>query len=175
MVFLFNIIILFIIFFLFVILSWVWPPNSPWAPWWRTNKKTARAICRLAKIGRKDIVYDLGCGDGTAILIASKEFGAYAVGIEIDPMRCFFARIRVLLNGLATKIVVKRKNFFDEDLSKATVVNIYLVPKTLNMLLPKMKKECKKGTRVVSFRYEIQKLKPAKYDRENDLRMYILG
>ncbi|HSX40367.1 MAG TPA: 50S ribosomal protein L11 methyltransferase, partial [Candidatus Saccharimonadales bacterium] len=160
-----NIIVLLIILFLLVILSWVWPPNSPWAPWWRTNKKTARAICKLAGISNKDVVYDLGCGDGTAIITASKEHGAKAVGIEIDPTRVLIAKMRILLGGLQGKITVKRKNFFDEDISMASVIFVYLVPRTLNKLLPKFKKELKKGTRIVSYRYEMN-LPLKKYDKE---------
>lgn len=166
-----NLIILALVLILFVILSWVWPPDSPWAPWWRTNKKTARAICKLAEISEKDIVYDLGCGDGTLIIAVSKEYEAKAIGIEIDPMRFLIAKIRVLLNGLNTKINVKRKNFFDEDLSSATVIVVYLVPKALGLLLPKFKKELKKGTRIVSYRYEIN-LPIVKKDQKNKLFLY---
>lgn len=166
-----NLIILALVLILFVILSWVWPPDSPWAPWWRTNKKTARAICKLAEISEKDIVYDLGCGDGTLIITASREYGAKGIGIEIDPMRFLIAKIRVLLNGLNKKINVKRKNFFDEDLSSATVIVVYLVPKALGLLLPKFKKELKKGTRIVSYRYEIN-LPIVKKDQKNKLFLY---
>jgi len=166
-----NFIIFVLIFILLIILSWVWPPDSPWAPWWRTDKKTARAICKLAKITRSDLVYDLGCGDGTLIITAAKDYGAKAVGIEIDPLRFLIARIRVLLNGLERKVKVRRKNFFHEDFSKATIIVMYLVPKALNQLLPKFKKELKKGTRIVSFRYEMN-LKANKEDKKNNLFLY---
>lgn len=167
-----NIILLVIIIFLLIILSWVWPPDSPWAPWWRTNKEVARAVCRLAKITSKDIVYDLGCGDGTALLVAAKECGAKGVGIEIDPLRYWIAKIRAKINGISDKVKLKRKNFFKEDLSSATVIFVYLVPKALQRLLPKFKKELKKGTRIVSFRYEVP-LSLKQYDRENNLRLYL--
>lgn len=156
-----------------LVLSMVWPPHSPWAPWWRTNKKTARAICKLVNISPKDIVYDLGCGDGTLIITAVKEYGAKAVGIEIDPFRYWITKLRVLFNGLSDKIIVKKKSFFDEDISQATIVNVYLVPKTLNMLLPKFKKELKKGTKIVSYRYEIN-LPLKKFDKNHNLRLYVL-
>ena len=133
----------------------VWPPHSPWAPWWRTNRKTARAICDLAKITRSDLVYDLGCGDGTFIITASKEYNASAVGIEIEPSRFLISKIRIIFNGLSSKATVKRENFFDTDLSKATVVVVYLIPKTLEKLLPKFQKELKKGTRIVSYKYPL--------------------
>ena len=151
----------------------IWPPDSPWAPWWRTNKKVARAMCRLAKIGKDDIVYDLGSGDGTALIVAAKEFGAKGVGIEIDPLRAFIATLMIYINKVSQKITIKRRNFFDVDISEASVVFVYLVPKALNRLLPKFKKELKKGTRIVSYRYEIS-LPLKKYDKENEIRLYVL-
>lgn len=151
----------------------IWPPDSPWAPWWRTNKKVARAMCRLAKIEKDDIVYDLGSGDGTALIVAAKEFGAKGVGIEIDPLRAFIATLMIYINKVSQKITIKRRNFFDVDISEASVVFVYLVPKALNRLLPKFKKELKKGTRIVSYRYEIS-LPLKKYDKENEIRLYVL-
>ena len=174
MIFLFtNIVLFLIIVVLFVILSWVWPPDSPWAPWWRTNKETARAICNLARITKDDIVYDLGCGDGTALSVAAGEFGARGVGIEIDPLRYLTSKIRFKINGLNRKIKIVKKNFHNADISKASVVFVYLVPKALERLRPKFEKELKKGTRIVSFRYEI-KLPLKEYDKENDIRLYII-
>src|SRR3989338_10062320 len=143
-----NIILLLIIVFLLTLLSWVWPPDSPWSPWWKTNKKTARAMCKLAKVGKGDAVYDLGCGTGTAIITAAKEFGAKCVGIEIDPLRFFISSILLHSNRLSDKIVIKRKNFFDVGISNASVIFVYLVPRALNRLLPKFKNELKKGTRI---------------------------
>lgn len=168
-----EIILLLLIVFLLFVLSAVWPPNSPWAPWWRTNKKTARAICDLARITRSDLVYDLGCGDGTLIITAAKEYGAKAVGVEIDPLRFLSSMIRIIFNRLSSRITVKRENFFNTDLSKATVVVVYLVPKALNELLPKFKKELKKGTRIVSYRYSMN-LKITKENRKSRLFLYII-
>ncbi|MBI2028050.1 MAG: 50S ribosomal protein L11 methyltransferase [Candidatus Levybacteria bacterium] len=169
----FNIAILLIIIILFILLSWFWPPDSPWAPWWRTNKKTARAICLLARVGKKDIVYDLGSGDGTALIVASKEFGAKGVGIEIDPLRFLISKVRIKLNGLDKNISIVKNNFYNKKISDATVVFVYLVPRVLRKLKPKFLKELKKGTRIVSLRYKID-LPLRKYDKENQIRMYVI-
>lgn len=166
----FNLILVGIILFLLFLLSMVWPPDSPWAPWWRTNKKTAKAICKIANINSKDVVYDLGCGDGEVLLQAAK-LGANGVGIEIDPSRVLVANLRVIKNNFQDKITIKKKNFFKEDLSKASVIIVYLVPKTLEKLLPKFKKELKKGTRIVSFRYKIN-LPVKSVDNKNKLYLY---
>lgn len=169
----FNLTLLIIIGFLSVVLSMVWPPDSPWAPWWRTNKKVARAMCRLAKVEKEDIVYDLGSGDGTALIVAAKEFNVSGVGIEVDPLRAFISTLMIRINRVMDRVTVKRKNFFDVNISQATVVFVYLVPKALGRLLPKFKKELRKGTRIVSYRYEIN-LPLRKYDKENEIRLYIV-
>ncbi len=156
---------------LFFLLSMVWPPDSPWSPWWRTNKKIARLQCKLAKIGKNDVVYDLGCGDGTALMTAAKEFGAQGVGVEIDPLRFWTAKIRFLINGLSGRLKVVRKNFFAVDVSDATVVIMYLIPKTLNRLKPKLLKELKTGTRIVTFVYQLDLPLIAK-DEKNEVYVY---
>ena len=100
-----SIVLLIIIAFLLVVLSMVWPPDSPWAPWWRTTKTTARHMCSLAKIGKKDIIYDLGSGDGTALITAAKEFGAKGVGIEIDPLRVFISKLLIRFGNAEDNVV----------------------------------------------------------------------
>lgn len=150
----------------------VWPPDSPWAPWWRTSKKTARAMCKLANINKSDVVYDLGSGEGVALLVAEKEFNATGVGIEIDPLRYFYSKIFLKLNN-STRVKIIKGNIFNESLSNATVVFIYLVPKTIEKLIPKFKKELKKGTRIVSYVYEVG-LPIKKFDQKNQLRLYII-
>lgn len=166
-----NIVLLVIIFFLFILLSMFWPPDSPWAPWWRTSKKVARAMCRLAKVNKDDIVYDLGSGDGTTLIVAAKEFGAKGVGIEIDPLRYFISSMLLRSNRLSHKVKFLRKNFFDANISDASVIFVYLVPRALERLKPKLLKELKPGTLVVSYRYKIS-LPLFDYDIKNDIYLY---
>ncbi len=167
----FNIAIIVIIVLLLLFLSMIWPPDSPWAPWWRTSQRVAKAQCKLAGIKENDVIYDLGSGDGTALMIAAKEYGATGVGIEIDPLRVYIAKLLLQWYGVDDKIAIVRDSFFNQDISKASVIFVYLVPKTLKRLLPKMKKELKKGTRIVSFRYQMD-LSLVKEDKEHQLRMY---
>ncbi|MEK7451053.1 MAG: hypothetical protein AAB662_03910, partial [Patescibacteria group bacterium] len=164
----FNLLLFIIIVFLFLVLSMVWPPDSPWAPWWRTNSKTARAMCNLAKVTKNDVVYDLGSGDGTALIIAAKEFGAKGIGIEIDPLRYSISTLMIRIIRVQERVIIRRKNFFDEDLSPATVIFVYLVPKTLNKLKPKFLKELRPGTRIVSFRYKMD-LPLKSYDKNYNI------
>jgi len=167
-----SVLLLAVILFLLFLLSMVWPPDSPWAPWWRTNNKTAKAICKLANISSNDVIYDLGCGDGEVLIQAAK-LGAKGVGIEIDPLRVFIAKTRILKNNFQQKVFIKRKSFFEEDISKASVIIVYLIPATLKKLLPKFRKELKKGTKIVSYRYEID-LPLKKIDSKNDIRLYVI-
>ncbi|MDO8620943.1 MAG: hypothetical protein Q7R31_01545 [Candidatus Levybacteria bacterium] len=167
----FNLLLFAIIVFLFLVLSMVWPPDSPWAPWWRTNRKTARAMCRLAKVTKDDVIYDLGSGDGTALLVACKEFGAKGIGIEIDPLRALISKIRVKFSNSEKDIKIIRKNFFEVDIAKATVIFVYLVPKALNKLKQKFLKELKSGTRIVSFRYKMD-LPLKSYDKDYNINLY---
>ena len=171
---LFNLFLLAAIIFLFLCLSMVWPPDSPWAPWWRTSSKIARAICRLAKVKKNDKVYDLGSGDGTALLIAASEFDATGIGIEIDPLRAIFSKIRIKASKLSGKISIKRKNFFNVKINDATVIFVYLVPKELLRLREKFMNELTPGTRIVSYRYAIPYLPLIKKDEVHGLYLYII-
>ena len=165
--------LLIIVVILIIVLSWVWPPNSPWAPWWRTKREVAIAAFELANISSKDIVYELGSGEGTALVIASKRFGAKGVGIEIDPIRFLLSKLTIYRKGLAHNIKIIRGDIFKIDLSQATVIYVYLVPKTLDKLIPKFKKELNKGTKIISYKYEM-KLSLKKIDKETELRLYII-
>ncbi len=150
-----SLVILVTLVLLLFLLSMVWPPDSPWSPCWRTNSRRARLICKLAKINDKDVVYDLGSGDGALLITAAKEFGARAVGVEIDPLRVMISKLAVLFAGQKRKIKIVRKNFFEADITDATVVFMYLIPKTLARLKPKLLKKLKPGTRIVTFVYKI--------------------
>lgn len=155
---------------LLFLLSMIWPPDSPWSPWWRTSKRISQIMCRLAKITNKDIIYDLGSGDGQALIIASK-LGARGMGIEIDPIRVWVSKIWIGLSGGSKKIKIVRKNFFEVDLSDATVIFAYLVPKTLARLKPKFLKELKPGTRIVTFVYKID-LPLIAEDKKSEVYVY---
>jgi SAM-dependent methyltransferase len=166
-----NIFSLLMIIFLLLLLSMFSPPDSPWAPWWRTDKKTARIMCKLAKINRKDIVYDLGCGDGTALNVAAKEFNAKGVGIEIDPLRYVFSKVRFKISGLNKKVNIIKDNFYNVNISNATIVFVYLVPRVLEKLKPKFTRELRSGAIIVSYKYKIN-LPLLVYDKINDIYLY---
>jgi hypothetical protein len=91
--------------------------------------------------------------------------GAGGVGIEIEPFRFLLSKFTIWRRGLNKNINLKRGNFYKENISDASVLYVYLVPQTLSRLIPKFKKELKKGTRIVSYKYEIN-LKLLKEDKK---------
>ena len=160
---------------LLIILWCVWPPDSPWTPWWRTNSKKAITAGKLAKITSRDIVYELGSGDANFLVAVCKKFKSRGVGIEIDFIRTFTAKLNVVKNNLGKKIELLRGSFYDYKLSEATVVFCYLVPRVLEKLKPKLKKELKKGTRIISYRYKFKtdtKLAFVAEDKKNEMYLY---
>lgn len=162
-----------------VILWGVWPPDSPWSPWWRTSAKKAIAAGRLTKISLKDIIYELGSGDSNFLVAVCKKYGSHGVGIEIDFLRNLTARLNIIKNKVGDKVTLKRGNFFDYDLSPATVIFVYLVPRVLEKLKPKLFKELKKGTRVISYKYKFEikpkdKMKLIASDPKNEIYLYII-
>jgi SAM-dependent methyltransferase len=109
---------------------------------------TVRAMLRLAKVRRGDVVYDLGSGDGRTVIEAAK-LGARAVGIEYSIPIYVLSKLRVALSGVRD-VKLLRKDFFGTKLNDADVVTFYLTPKLARMLGPKLKRELRKGARVVS-------------------------
>lgn len=148
----FQIVLLAIIVFLLIILSIIWPPDSPWLP---VKKGKVKKMLSMANVKASDVIYDLGSGDGRILILAAKDFGAHGVGIEIDPLRVLWTKIMVKILGISGKVKIIRGDFFKKDFSEASIVAVYLVPKTLKRLKEKFLNELKPGTRVVSFRYQI--------------------
>jgi predicted RNA methylase len=107
----------------------------------------------LAEVGTKDVVYDLGSGDGRLLWLAAREFGAHAVGIEIDPFRYLWTKLMIHIKGLKDQVVIIRADFFKVDLSAASVVTAYLLRDTNRKLMEKLEQELTPGTRVVSRKY----------------------
>lgn len=122
---------------------------------------TVRAMLKLAKIKEGDILYDLGSGDGRTVIEAAKKHGASAVGIEIGYLAHAIATLNTKIKNPG-KVRLIRNDFFKENIGDATVVMFYLTPKLNRMLKPKLKKELKRGTRIVSASHEIPGWTPAK-------------
>ena len=173
-------IVLLIILFLLYLLTWFLPTDSPWSFWWTTNTEVSREIGKLAKVTKKDVFYELGSGTGTTVCVIAKEFGAKCVGIESDWSRVQWSKLKIFVQKQFSNLAIEqlndikilKKSFYDVSLSPATVVYLYLVPRVIKNLKPKLLKELKPGTKVISYVYEIEYLKLVKKDEERQLYLY---
>jgi cyclopropane fatty-acyl-phospholipid synthase-like methyltransferase len=126
-----------------------------------TPAEVVEAMLKLAKVTPKDVVYDLGCGDGMIITAAAKDFGAHAVGIDINPVRVKEANERVAKAGVTDKVKVLNEDLFAANISQATVVTLYLLQSLNEKLIPKLNKDLKPGTRIVSQTFSMGDKYPA--------------
>ena len=113
------------------------------------------AMLKAAQVTGSDVVYDLGCGDGIIVATAAQKFGATAVGIDIDPQRVKEATDRITKANVTDKVKILNQDLFTTDISSATVVTLYLLPSLNQKLIPKLNKELKPGTRVVSQSFDM--------------------
>jgi hypothetical protein len=142
------------------------------APYVATPRQTVRRMLQLAEVGSQDVVYDLGSGDGRVLWIAAQEFGARAVGIEIDPFRYAWTRLLIRLKRLHQQVVVIRKDFFQVDLSSATVITAYLLRDTNRKMMEKLASELPAGARVVSRKYQFPDWDLVREDPFEELYVY---
>jgi len=125
-------------------------------PYVPTPYPVVREMLRLAGAGSDDVVYDLGCGDGRILIVAVKEFNVKkAVGVEKDSDRVKEARRRISEEGISDRAVVIQGDFFEVDVSEATIVTLFLLTSVNEMLRPKLEKELRDGARVVSHEFRI--------------------
>jgi len=131
-----------------------------------TPQEVVDQMLKLAKVGKNDVLYDLGSGDGRIPVTAAKRFGIRATGIDIDPQRIAEANENAKKNGVSHLVRFKREDLFKTDFSDATVVTLYLLPDLNVKLRPRLLAELKPGTRVVSHQFDMGTWKP---DRKVEL------
>ncbi len=136
------------------------PAGAMEAPYITTPDAVVQAMLDLAGVGAKDVVFDLGCGDGRIVIAAARERGARGVGVEIDVDLVDRARVAARQAGVADRVRIERGDLFTLDLKDATVVMLYLGEDLNTRLWPKLKRELKSGTRVVSHRFMIRGVPP---------------
>lgn len=154
--------------------------GSSLAPWVPTRDELLPYIMNLAKIKSGDIFYDLGCGDGRIVVEAALR-GAKGVCVEVNKELISRAEEKAKKLGVFDKIVFINDDFFNVVLSDATVIYMYLLTSVNKMLKPKLSREIKIGTRVVTLDFEIPGWKPVHVVRvslgyrEATLYLYIKG
>jgi SAM-dependent methyltransferase len=131
------------------------PARTPDVHFTPTRYAIADAMLQLAAVTANDVVYDLGSGDGRVLILAAQKYGARGVGIELDPALVATARQIAAEGGVADRVTFIEGDFYLSDLSKATVVTLYLSPLINKRLEPKLKAELRPGARIVSHDFPI--------------------
>jgi cyclopropane fatty-acyl-phospholipid synthase-like methyltransferase len=142
-----------------------------------TRHAVADEMLKLAAVSRNDVVYDLGSGDGRILILAAQKYGARGVGIELDPALVASSREVAREGGVADKVTFIEGDLFTADISQATVVTLYLSTRVNQQLEPKLRKELKPGTRIVSHQFPIGEWKAdetIKASDETNLYLWIL-
>jgi cyclopropane fatty-acyl-phospholipid synthase-like methyltransferase len=132
------------------------------------------AMLALAGVGASDIVYDLGSGDGRIPISAAQRYGAFGVGIEIDAKLNREAADNARKAGVTDRVRFLTQDLFEADISQATVVTLFLLPRVNQDLIPKLKRELHPGTRIVSHQFDMgEQWPPEKAQDVNGLMIYL--
>jgi SAM-dependent methyltransferase len=138
-------------------------PRKPDVFYMPTPQRVVDAMLEIASVTASDVVYDLGSGDGRIPITAAKMYGARGVGIDIDPERINEANSNARAAGVTEKVRFLNEDLFKADISAATVVTLFLTPSLNISLLPKLNRELKPGTRIVSHRWEMKDVAGREY------------
>jgi len=146
------------------------PINTPYVA---SPSEIVDTMLELAGVTSSDIVFDLGCGDGRIVISAARKYGAHGVGIDINPARVEEARANARSAGVADRVSFEVNDLFDADIHNATVIALYLLPDANLRLRPRLLRELKPGTRVVSHSFNMGDWKPDKQKVVNGDHVYL--
>ncbi|MFN2643869.1 MAG: class I SAM-dependent methyltransferase [Burkholderiales bacterium] len=138
-----------------------------------TPQEVVDEMLKLAKVGKGDVLYDLGSGDGRIPVTAAKRYGIRAYGIDIDPQRIAEANSNARKNGVTDLVQFKNEDLFKTQFSDATVVTLYLLPDLNVKLRPRLIAELKPGTRIVSHQFDMGTWKPDRTLELNGRTIYL--
>ncbi|MBW4488846.1 MAG: class I SAM-dependent methyltransferase [Trichocoleus desertorum ATA4-8-CV12] len=143
--------------------------DVPFVP---TPPEVVTGMLELAKVGPNDVLYDLGSGDGRIVIAAAKEFGTRGTGIDINPELVQQSRENAQQAGVGDRTRFLQQDLFETDLSDATVVTLYLLPDVNLKLRPKLLRELKPGTRIVSHAFDMGDWKPERVEQIQGRTIY---
>jgi hypothetical protein len=138
-------------------------PTKNAGPYVPSPTSVVSDMLKIADVGPKDFVIDLGSGDGRIVLTAAKVFGASGFGVEIKDDLVKKSNEAAAQQGIADRVKFIRQDLFKTDISRASVLTMYLLPDTVNLLKDKLLTELKPGTRVISHDYPLTGWIPEKY------------
>ena len=160
---------------LFVLaLLWILVPAFYGLPSVPTKPERIRKALKLVNLQPDEVLYDLGAGDGRVLLIASREFKAFSIGLEVGPVQCALIWLRVVSSGLADRIKVRWGNLFKADLKDADVVYVYATSQEVLKLAPFLQKQMKVGSRVVSISADFPEWEPSTFDEHDLIFVYAM-
>ena len=136
------------------------PIRKPDVIYYSTPPETVNEMLRMAQIKKGDVLYDLGSGDGRIPIAAAQQYGVRAVGIEIDPKLIIEAEENARIANVSTLVTFRNDDMFRTSLREATVVTLYLSEKLNVMLRPKLLRELRPGTRIVSHDFRMGSWQP---------------
>ena len=135
------------------------PSRRPDVHFVPTPHEVVEVMLRLADVKKDDLVFDLGCGDGRIVVAAAKKAGCKAAGYDIDPERVKESLENVKKEKVEDLVTIEEKDIFTLDLSKVSVVTLYLLPSLNVKLIPQLEK-MKPGCRIVSHAFDMRGCKP---------------
>jgi predicted RNA methylase len=131
------------------------------APYIATPEDVVDRMLALAGTTSRDVVYDLGCGDGRIPIAAAKKYGARGVGLDIDPKLIDLARGNARSAGVEALVEFRVQNVLEADISPASVVTLYLLSSSNDRLRPMLQQQLKPGARIVSHAFSMGRAWPA--------------
>jgi len=138
-------------------------PSKDAGPYVPSPQSVVADMLKVADVGPDDFIIDLGSGDGRIVLTAAKVFGARGFGVEIKDDLVHKANQAAKAEGLADRVKFVKQDLFKTDISQATVLTMYLLPDTVNLLKDKLLAELKPGTRIISHDYPLTGWKAQDY------------
>ena len=145
-------------------------PDVPYVP---TPQPVVDAMLQMAQVKSNDILYDLGSGDGRIPITAAQRFKTRGIGVDINNQRIQEANANAQKAGVTDRVEFRQQDLFETDLSNATVVTLYLLPDINLKLRPKLLKELKPGTRIVSHAFDMGDWKPERVQQVNGKTIYL--
>jgi SAM-dependent methyltransferase len=143
--------------------------DSPYiSPFVTTPQEVVDRMLELAQVGREDVIYDLGSGDGRIVITAARRYGAKAVGFEIDAALVRQSQRTIKEAGLESLAEIREEDIRNVDLSPASVVTLYLYPGANLRLREAIRRQLKPGSRVVSHNFNMGDWKPDRVEQMTD-------